>query len=180
MAISRMFSTIEDAMGAVALLEAHEFTTDRHIRVIKSTPDYVSGRYLAARGIYKDHAEALASRVRAGEVLVIVDHPLGFTEFTKGLLASAAPTGEGASPAVNENISYKDSTPFSSVMGWPLLSDDPTPFATFWNLPTSSAGTSLSKSLGLALLTASKPMLSWPALIKSGPILGLKAVISRA
>lgn len=179
MTVSRMFSSPEDAMGAVAILEAHEFTTDRHIRVVKSTPDYVSGRYLVNRGIYKDHAEGLAARVRAGEILVIVDHPIGYSELTLQLLSSAAPVGEGASPAVNENISYKESTPFSSLMGWPLLSDDPTPFASFWNLPTTGSSFSLSRMLKLDLLTESKPMLGMQALIKSGPILGLKAVISR-
>ncbi len=171
MTISRMFSTTEDAMEAVAAFAPLEFD-GRHLRVVSATPDYVSARYLVKKGVFPAHAEATAAKVRAGGVLLIVDQPIGFTEAAMEILAAAAPHGDNTSPVVNESCGFDENTPFSSLMGWDLLTPDPTPFASFWNLPTlARSGWAASEAFGMKLLSSAGPVLSMKALTKSGPIL---------
>jgi hypothetical protein len=166
-----MFNTTEDAMAAVAAFEPLEFD-GRHLRVITSTPDYVSGNYLVKKGVFPAHAEATAAQIRAGGVLLIVDQPIGYTEAAMEILAAAAPHGANAASVVNESCGFDEKTALSSLMGWDLLIPDPTPFASFWNLPTlAKSGWAASEAFGMKLLSSAGPVLSVKALTKSGPVL---------
>jgi BCD family chlorophyll transporter-like MFS transporter len=136
MKLSRLYDTEADAKAATAaLLEAGFREGDFEI-VTADAKGWISPETLMAKEVAKRNAAAYAASLRAGKFLVLVNPLLGFAEPATAVLA--APRGaETAKAEVSfEGTGWDESTPISSALFLPVLSKDPTPFGTFWNVPT--------------------------------------------
>jgi hypothetical protein len=106
-------------------------------------------------------AKIYAPHLQRGGALVVVHPPFGSALTAITVLDKHGPVETGLEEKSEVGPTWDDAAPLSSALGLPVLSHNPTPFATFWNLPSITAGrASLSKALGLPELTHSPAPLS--------------------
>ena len=154
MLVSRIFSTNEDATGAVGDLEQAGFRRAA-IQVISATEGDASEAALVKSGVTPAHAAPYAAAVSKGGTLVLVEAPPGGAVAVKAILETARPGDAGAATAEYEavarpelsksgttsaSVSAADSaTPLSSALNWPVLLDDPAPLSKWLNWRTLTA-----------------------------------------
>ena len=81
------------------------------------------------------HARIYAPGVMTGNVVVTVLAPFGMAARTIEILESYHPIDVGLREEVTPTLTWDDGMPLSSMLRFALLSNDPTPFSNFWNLP---------------------------------------------
>jgi BCD family chlorophyll transporter-like MFS transporter len=188
MKLSRLYDNAADAAAAVAALKTAGFRDGDIETVTAGDKGWISADTLRKHEVAKDHAEPYAAALRTGKVLVLVNPLLGWSEpATKAL---AAPRGGENAPATVgfEGSEWDEAAPLSSALFLPVLSKNPTPFGSFWNVPTlakrywffsnlfgfkllTDDAAPLSKLFGLKTLSSNpapfSTLLRWPTLTKS-------------
>ena len=157
--ISRMYATPAQAANAKAALEQEGYSEVYLVTLDsagESSDDIVAA---ITRGyVLKSHARVYAEGVSRGGALVTVHAP-----FTGGgraiqILGNFGPIDSGVSEPESHVMPWDEATPMSCILHMPVLLDDPTPFARFWNVPTlSRSSLELSALLGLPLLRRFDP-----------------------
>jgi hypothetical protein len=171
--ITRLYATKSDADAAIADLREHGFSADEIFVV--SPPSALVAAPAAdnegiadeiaasiARGfILKRHAAVYAKKVAEGAVLITVYAPSGSGYMATVLLDRHDPIDSGVASEFKRPPKYDESAPVSSALWMPVHAADPTPFATFWNLPTLlGSGAPLSEWLGYGTHASSRAPLS--------------------
>jgi BCD family chlorophyll transporter-like MFS transporter len=136
MKLSRLYDTAADAAATVAALKTAGFRDGDIETLTRNDAGWISAETLVSHEVAKAHAAAYAEALRAGKTLVLVNPLLGWAEpATKAL---AAPRGAENAPAAvtYEGTEWDEAAPLSSALFLPVLSKNPTPFGTFWNVPT--------------------------------------------
>ncbi|MGJ4949136.1 hypothetical protein [Bradyrhizobium sp. HKCCYLS20291] len=157
--ICRMYPTPAQAANAKLELE-HAGYSEVHLvssnSVGESDDDLIAA---ITRGyVLKSHARVYAQGIRRGGSLVTVHAP--FTGAGKALriLGKYGPIESGITEPESHVMPWDEATPMSCILQIPVLLDDPTPFAKFWNVPELASSTfSLSAVLGIPLLKSSDP-----------------------
>jgi hypothetical protein len=129
-----------DAEAAIRDLRAHRLR-DNEIFVVR--PPLKGERpcleslvaAIAQCAIMKSEAMIYAKRVARGGTLITVHAPFDLTERVSALLDIRDPVLRSIGPKHYPPLQWDDAAPFSSVMQWPTLFDEPTPFAKFWSVP---------------------------------------------
>ena len=155
--ISRMYATKADADAAAGELAKHGFGPEEVFVVgppALADGEEPSQETIAAvaaeivRGyVVKARAAAYAPKVARGATLVTVHAPFGVGFKATLLLNRHKPIDSGIAEPSYPRPRYDEAAPLSSGLMMPVRSSDPTPFATFWNLPT--------------LLSSSAPLSDW-------------------
>lgn len=188
--ITRLYATADQASAAVAALRAARFP-DSMITVI--APPAAAGpagghadmeagsteaaappaadaldaivASIAKAGVLTAWAKVLAPDVQKGGTVVSVRAPFGSGQAAIRALDAHAPIASGSAEQLEVAKGWDDSAPASSMLQWDTKLSDPTPFATFWNIPT---------------LTARRFFFGEPALRHNRHILGTPALINKA
>ncbi|WP_428483176.1 hypothetical protein [Rhodopila sp.] len=149
MLVSRMFTTNEDAMGAVANLEQVGFR-QASIRVIDKTKADVSETGIMQQGLSEAHAKDYAEGIRQGGTLVIAEAPLGASGRAAEILERVRPNDQDTPHAAYEDVTRPKAepstsgsmgvggTPLSTALNWPVLLDNPAPLSSYLNRRTLS------------------------------------------
>ena len=144
--ITRMYATRADADAAVGDLAKHGFGPEEILVV--GSPAAAAGDpaqvdaivdTLTRGYILKRHAVEYAKKVAQGSTFVAVHAPFGSGLKATVLLDRHHPVDSGVPEPVYPRARYDESAPLSSALRLPVWSSDPTPFATFWNVPTLQA-----------------------------------------
>jgi hypothetical protein len=131
MPISRMFSSTEDATAAVGdLTEAGYNPADIRLVGAGTTPEA-----LKKAGVAPARAYPYAALINAGKVLVIVAAPFGTAADAIAILEKARGTEPAPAPTSHEGFATDEAAPLSNALGLGVLSQNPTPFSSFWYLP---------------------------------------------
>ncbi|CCE01084.1 hypothetical protein [Bradyrhizobium sp. STM 3809] len=160
--ICRMYANPAQAASAKAALE-HEGYDDVHLVSSDSAGESIDDIVAAITRVFvlKSHARVYAEGISRGGSLVTVHAP-----FTGGLramqiLAGFGPIDSGITEPESHVMPWDEATPMSCILQIPVLLDNPTPFAHFWNVPTLSSSTfSLSALFGMPLLRQFGPAIS--------------------
>jgi hypothetical protein len=86
--------------------------------------------------LMQSEAMIYAKRVARGGTLVAVHAPFDKTERVSALLDIRDPVLRSVGPKHYPPLPWENAAPFSSFMQWPMLYDEPTPFANLLGLPT--------------------------------------------
>lgn len=139
--ISRLYAYARDAEAAVNDLRAHRLR-DNEIFVVR--PPLKGERpcvenivaAIVQCALMQSEAMIYAKRVARGGTLVAVHAPFDKTERVSALLDIRDPVLRSVGPKHYPPLPWDKAAPFSSVMQWPTLYDEPTPFADLLGLPT--------------------------------------------
>lgn len=146
--ISRMYANKADADAAVDDLKEHGFTPDEifvvtapeatesasatgNELIVEEIADMIVLGY-----IHRGHAAEHAKKVAEGGVLVTVYAPFGAGFKATAILDRHHPIDSGVPLKVYPRATWDEAAPLSSGLRLPVLSSDPTPFATFWSVPS--------------------------------------------
>ncbi len=181
--INRMYDSFERASAAAEALLSHRLTRFTLVHVVGP-----HGRTAPAQGqaalsyddivnelmkayVLRAHAKVLAKGIERGNSVVTVHAAFGTAVDAIETLEAHGPIDSGLAEPTWPAHAWDDAAPLSSLFGGiAVRSKDPTPFATFWSLPTlvakgrttfsgwglpelSSSAAPLSSSLGLPLLS---------------------------
>ncbi len=169
--ISRMYATKAEADAAVGDLAKHSFGPEE---VFVVGPPAIAAGGEPGQGIVADvaaeivrgyvvtaRAAVYAQKVARGATLVTVHAPFGVGFKATLLLDRHNPIDSGIPEPAYPRSRYDEAAPLSSGLMMPVRSSDPTPFATFWNLPTLfSSSAPLSDWLRYSTLSRSPAPLS--------------------
>ena len=168
--IDRMFPSAEVANAAVMKLTSLGFRIhDMHLVTPAAadqgdTEETKLEAVMAAimKGMVpKAKARIYAAGVYRGGSLLTVHAPFGYAQLAIDTLESFGPIDSGYAEPVEPGPTWNEATPMSSALGLPVLSSDPTPFETFFGLPTlARTGMMLSKWFGLPMLSNNATPLS--------------------
>jgi len=161
--IDRMYPSAEVANEAVKKLTSLGFRIhDMHLVTPAAadqgdTEDTKLEAVMAAimKGMVpKAKARIFAVGVYRGGSLVTVHAPFGYAQLAIDTLDSFGPIDSGYVEPVEPAPVWNEATPLSSALQMPLLSNDPTPFETFFGVPTlARTGMMLSRWFGLPMLS---------------------------
>ncbi len=139
--ITRIYEAYGDALSAVNELKRNRFG-DNAIHLISMAPNDPSEAEMTLEdriikaGVPAGDAGVFAAAIREGHSLVAVRAVMGVGLKATAILNAHNPK-QGAVERKDYYVSTVDQgTPLSSVFGLPVLLRDPTPFATFWNMPS--------------------------------------------
>ena len=180
--ISRLYAYARDAEAAVKDLRTHRLR-DNEIFVVR--PPLKGERpcldnivaAIVQCALMQSEAMIYAKRVARGGTLIAVHAPFDKLERVSALLDIRDPVLRSVGPKHYPPLPWDGAAPFSSLMQWPALFDEPTPFANFWGVPAlakdrvpssrrlrrrlpSRSPAHLSAILGISLLYASPTPLS--------------------
>ena len=136
MKLSRLYANAEDAAASTGALLAAGFREGDFEIVKADAKGWISKETLMAKEVTKPHAAAYAEALRAGKILLLVNPLLGYAEAAEKVLAAPRGTENATATVGFEGTTWDEATPISSALFLPVLSKDPTPFGTFWNVPT--------------------------------------------
>jgi hypothetical protein len=111
---------------------------------------------LLARHVLRANAVSYANEVVQGGAILSVYAPFGTAKRVLRVMDSHNPTGPAGFDLVSSGLpAWNERLPFSSAFfNWPVLYQNPTPFASFWHVPTLiDNATSLSGRFGWKLLS---------------------------
>jgi hypothetical protein len=143
---------------------------------------------IAAGRILNRHADTYAKKVAEGAALVSVHAAFGTGFKAASILDRHNPVESGVASATKPAVKYDERFPLSSGLRMGTRVDDPTPFGTFWNVPTLwSCAAPLSTWLKYDTVVDSPAPISnlfgWPVLTDKGAtlsaLLGLPMLINR-
>ena len=137
----RLFATKETAESAVKELRRHRFSSS-DILVVAPPAEGAEDHTVASivsGGISKAHAEKYAAGVRKGGTLVAVTPPFGTAGIAEEVLDHYDPIDSGVYARDYHTADYDDdATPFSRMLGWRVLSNNPEPFSSWLGWKTLS------------------------------------------
>jgi hypothetical protein len=146
--ISRIYANKADADAAVEDLKEHGFAPDEIFMVSapearesasatgnESVVEEIADRIVLGY-IHRRHAAEYAKKVAEGCVLVTVYAPFGAAFKATVILDRHHPIDSGVPLTVYPRATWDEAAPLSSGLRLPVLSSDPTPFASFWNVPS--------------------------------------------
>ncbi|WP_035643205.1 hypothetical protein [Bradyrhizobium sp. ORS 375] len=160
--ICRMYATPAQAASAKAALEREGYNEVYLVasdNVGESIDDIVAA---ITRGyVLKAHARVYAQTISRGGSLVTVHAPFTGGGRATRILDNFSPIDSGIAEPESHVMPWNEATPMSCILQIPVLLDNPTPFASFWNVPPLSSSTfSLSALLGMPLLKRFGPAAS--------------------
>lgn len=172
--INRMYASFEQASAAAQALREHRFSRFTLVHVVgpngRSAPvqgqaalshEEITAELMKAY-VLRAHALVLARGIEKGGSLVTVHAAFGTAVDAINTLQAFDPIDSGLTEASTPLHAWDDAAPLSSLFGGiPVRSDNPTPFGTFWNVPTlASSGKTTCSALGLPELGGSAAPLS--------------------
>jgi hypothetical protein len=155
MLLSRVYASVDDASAAVDDLKQAGFTSNV-IHLIDQGAPAATVRELVKMGVLPRHAPGYVAAITAGSALLIVEPQLGDGTLAARLLLTPR-VGENEQPVITYEFDEDgdESTPFSTLLGWPTLLKTKFPFSEFWNMKMlSDRVTATGKSFGLSFLTS--------------------------
>ena len=138
--LTRMYEAYGDALDAVHELKKNRFT-DANVHLISLAPNAphegpdLHTRIMAA-GVPAADASALASLIEQGQTLIVVKAVMGVALKANSILDAYHPIAQSKVAKEYYQSLLDRAAPLSSAFGLPTLYRDPTPFATFWNMPS--------------------------------------------
>lgn len=139
--ITRIYATSEQAAKVVAALDEVGFPPEAINMVTPAVAEAGEEAVVGAiaRGaVLLFWAKRLAPQVMEGGTLVSVRAPFGSGLTAEQVMDAHHPIATGNPTQDNPLTPWDESAPASSMLHMATLAKDPTPFATFWNLPTLS------------------------------------------
>jgi hypothetical protein len=134
MAITRLFSSADDADAAAAELVAEGFRSE-NIEIFSAG---VSTFTLTSAGILSSNAPVYLAALANGARLVLVNAPMGTAGAAMEILGKKRPADQGdVSPTYEANL-WDENAPLSSILRIPAVIDMPAIFSFWWNIPTLS------------------------------------------
>jgi hypothetical protein len=134
MAITRLFSSADDADAAVAELVAEGF---RSANIEIFSPG-VNAFTLTSAGILSSNAPTYLAALAKGARLVLVHAPLGTAGTATEILGKKRSADIGDVTPQYEAELWDENAPLSSILKIPTVIDMPAIFSFWWNIPTLS------------------------------------------
>lgn len=161
--ISRMYDSQERALQAARALRSVRHLQE-HVYVAApaaagETEDQVAARIMK-HYVERAAAQTYAKGVMQGGALVTVHAPFGSGVEAAEILEEYGPIDSGITEVRTPGYQWDEAAPVSSAFHLRVLSSNPTPFATWWNVPTLHGNPApLSRWLHLAeLIGTSRPI----------------------
>jgi len=138
--ITRIYEAYGDALSAVNELKRNQFGSAVHLISLAPNDDTAPGETLEDRifkaGIPQADVAAFAAAVQQGQSLIVVNAVMGVALKATAILNAHNPRTDAVESKDYYVSTVQRGSPLSSILGLPVLSRDPTPFATFWNMPS--------------------------------------------
>ena len=138
--ITRIYEAYGDALSAVNELKRNQFGSAVHLISLAPNDAAASGETLEDRilkaGIPQADVAAFAAAVQQGQSLIVVNAVMGVALKATAILNAHNPRTDALESKDYYVSTVQRGSPLSSILGLPVLSRDPTPFATFWNMPS--------------------------------------------
>ena len=132
MAITRLYSSADDARSAVAELEADGFRA-ANIEIYSGN---VGTFILEQAGVLQSNAPTYIAAMAKGATLLLVHAPLGTAAAALEILGRKRPSdSQDVTPCYEAKL-WDESAPLSSALKIPTVIDFPTIFSYWWNIPT--------------------------------------------
>ena len=134
MAITRLFSSADDADAAAAELVAEGFRSAN----IEIYSNGVSAFTLTSAGILSSNAPVYLAALAKGARLVLVHAPMGTAGAAMEILGKRRASDHDDVSANYEANLWDENAPLSSILRIPAVIDMPAIFSFWWNIPTLS------------------------------------------
>ncbi len=154
MAITRIFSSADDARAAAAELVADGFSASN----IEIFSGGVSAFTLVSAGVLKSNAASYLDGMAKGASLLLVHAPMGTAAAATEILGQRRSSDSSDVTVQYEARLWDDTAPLSSALKIPAVIDMPAIFSYWWNIPTLSANRPATQETSFGLpLTSTNP-----------------------